>query len=151
MNHTSVSNFGIKVKAIREQLGLTQVALARVLGVSFPTVNRWENGKTKPSQLAWNKLLNLELEPRSENILNSEQSGGKEDELLGSLSLRVPSELPEQSGVMSKLIALRSRAKIPLTFTIKISLGDEKERPSDEIIQEFNRIFDWAKKYKHVK
>jgi putative transcriptional regulator len=40
------------VKDVRRQLGLSQEDLARVLGVSFATVNRWENGKTIPSKLA---------------------------------------------------------------------------------------------------
>jgi transcriptional regulator with XRE-family HTH domain len=37
------------IKALREQLHLTQEAFARILGVSFATVNRWENGKTEPT------------------------------------------------------------------------------------------------------
>ena len=40
------------VKEIRRQLGISQEDLARELGVSFATVNRWENGKSKPSKLA---------------------------------------------------------------------------------------------------
>ena len=44
--------FGIRVKQLRERLSLTQEALAESLGVSFATVNRWENGWTAPSQLA---------------------------------------------------------------------------------------------------
>lgn len=40
------------VKEIRRQLVLSQEDLARELGVSFATVNRWENGKVKPSRLA---------------------------------------------------------------------------------------------------
>ena len=40
------------LKEIRAQLGLSQEDLARELGVSFTTVNRWENGQTKPSKLA---------------------------------------------------------------------------------------------------
>ena len=40
-------------------MGLTQINLAERLGVSFPTVNRWENAKTRPSQLSWNRLLAL--------------------------------------------------------------------------------------------
>jgi superfamily II DNA or RNA helicase len=42
-------------------LGLTQQALADRLGVSFATVNRWENGQTKPSQLSWSQLRQLEI------------------------------------------------------------------------------------------
>ena len=40
------------VKKIRRQLALSQEDLARALGVSFATVNRWENGKSRPSKLA---------------------------------------------------------------------------------------------------
>ena len=40
------------VKEIRKQLGLSQEDLARELGVSFASVNRWENGQVKPSKLA---------------------------------------------------------------------------------------------------
>ena len=40
------------VKSVRDQLALSQEDLARELGVSFATVNRWENGKVNPSKLA---------------------------------------------------------------------------------------------------
>ena len=36
------------VAAIRASAGLTQEALARELGVSFPTVNSWERGRSTP-------------------------------------------------------------------------------------------------------
>lgn len=45
-------NFPETVKAVRRQLALSQEELAHALGVSFATVNRWENGKTVPSKLA---------------------------------------------------------------------------------------------------
>jgi putative transcriptional regulator len=45
-------NFPKTVKEVRRQLGLSQEELAHALGVSFATVNRWENGKTVPSKLA---------------------------------------------------------------------------------------------------
>lgn len=40
------------IKTLRKQLGLSQEELAQKLGVSFTSVNRWENGQTKPSKLA---------------------------------------------------------------------------------------------------
>lgn len=40
------------IKEVRKQLALSQEDLARELGVSYATVNRWENGQSKPSKLA---------------------------------------------------------------------------------------------------
>jgi putative transcriptional regulator len=40
------------VKDVRSQLGISQEDLAHELGVSFATINRWENGKTMPFKLA---------------------------------------------------------------------------------------------------
>ena len=45
-------NFAETVKEVRRQLGLSQEELAHELGVSFSTINRWENGKTVPFKLA---------------------------------------------------------------------------------------------------
>lgn len=45
-------NFPETIKEVRRQLALSQEELAHALGVSFATVNRWENGKTVPSKLA---------------------------------------------------------------------------------------------------
>ena len=47
------------VREIRLEMGFTQEQFAAKLGVSFPTVNRWENKKTKPSPLAIQKLQKL--------------------------------------------------------------------------------------------
>lgn len=46
------TDFPALVKRVREHLRLSQEDLARELGVSFSTVNRWENGKTQPIKLA---------------------------------------------------------------------------------------------------
>jgi DNA-binding transcriptional regulator YiaG len=45
-------NFPETVKEVRRQLAISQEELAQALGVSFATVNRWENGRTVPSKLA---------------------------------------------------------------------------------------------------
>ena len=39
-----------KIKIIRTNLRMSQQAFAAALGVSFATVNRWENGKAKPQK-----------------------------------------------------------------------------------------------------
>ncbi len=43
---------GVEIKALRKGLGRTQEEFAHDVGVTFATVNRWENGKSKPSRLA---------------------------------------------------------------------------------------------------
>lgn len=45
-------NFSDLVKYVRNQLKMSQEELAHELGVSFATINRWENEKTTPSRLA---------------------------------------------------------------------------------------------------
>ena len=49
----------MNVKELREKLGMTQEQLAREVGVSFKTVNRWERGKSKPSPMATKLLVAL--------------------------------------------------------------------------------------------
>lgn len=50
---------GDKLKHCRKIKGWTQEQLARNLGVSWNTVQRWESGKTLPSPLAMEKLQEL--------------------------------------------------------------------------------------------
>jgi DNA-binding transcriptional regulator YiaG len=45
-------NYPSLIKDIRRQLALSHEGLARELGVSYATVNRWENALSKPSKLA---------------------------------------------------------------------------------------------------
>lgn len=49
---TEDSDLSVLIRSLRELLGLTQEKLAAKLGVTFSSVNRWENGKAKPSPLA---------------------------------------------------------------------------------------------------
>lgn len=37
------------IKKIRDELLISQTDLAKMLGVSFASVNRWENKKTQPT------------------------------------------------------------------------------------------------------
>jgi superfamily II DNA or RNA helicase/DNA-binding XRE family transcriptional regulator len=51
-----------RVRELREVLGLTQAQLAERLGVSFVTINRWERGHVRPSDLALDRLADLEIQ-----------------------------------------------------------------------------------------
>ena len=48
--------FANQVKNVRIQLEMSQKKLANALGVSFATINRWENSRNEPSQLAKNSF-----------------------------------------------------------------------------------------------
>jgi putative transcriptional regulator len=47
------------VRELRKRTGLTQEKFAAKLGVTFPTINRWENGRAKPSPLAVQRIEEL--------------------------------------------------------------------------------------------
>ncbi|WP_245916025.1 helix-turn-helix domain-containing protein [Merismopedia glauca] len=62
------------IRALRQELNLTQEQFAAELGVTFPTVNRWENGKTKPSPIA-QRLIQIRLKDmglRGQKLLDSD-------------------------------------------------------------------------------
>ena len=46
----------IFIKEVRVQLALSQEDLAREIGVSYATVNRWENGRFMPSKMALRQI-----------------------------------------------------------------------------------------------
>lgn len=50
---------GQLIRELRETLKLTQEQFAAQLGVSFPTINRWENGHANPSRLALKQIDTL--------------------------------------------------------------------------------------------
>lgn len=49
-------NYAKAIIDLRVKLDLSQVALAELLGVSFTSVNRWENGKYAPTKIVKIKI-----------------------------------------------------------------------------------------------
>ncbi|YAF99051.1 MAG: multiprotein-bridging factor 1 family protein (plasmid) [Nodularia sp. CChRGM 3473] len=47
---------GQVIRDLRLLAGLTQEQFAATLGVTFSTINRWENGRSQPSPLAMEKI-----------------------------------------------------------------------------------------------
>jgi predicted ATPase/DNA-binding NarL/FixJ family response regulator/DNA-binding XRE family transcriptional regulator len=62
VNEPQASSVAARLRALRGSLGLSQEQLARRLGVSFATVNRWESGRTKLSNRAVAALAELEAQ-----------------------------------------------------------------------------------------
>ena len=49
-----------RIRSLRQRLQLTQEDFAHMIGVTFSTVNRWENGKSVPNRIACRLLTGLE-------------------------------------------------------------------------------------------
>ncbi len=65
------------VRELRERTGLTQEKFAAKLGVTFPTINRWENGRAKPSPLATQRIKDLLRDMGKDGIKLAERYFGK--------------------------------------------------------------------------
>jgi DNA-binding transcriptional regulator YiaG len=59
MSKANESGLAGKIKGLRLKLGLTQEQFAARVGVTFSTVNRWENDRGKPSPLAMRPIEDL--------------------------------------------------------------------------------------------
>ena len=57
------------IRKLRTALGLTQEQFAAKIGVTYSTINRWENNKSKPSPLAMQKIKKIQKELRRKNNL----------------------------------------------------------------------------------
>ena len=49
-------NYSDAIIKLRVKLNVSQTELAKILGVSFSSINRWEKGKFSPTILAKEKL-----------------------------------------------------------------------------------------------
>jgi DNA-binding transcriptional regulator YiaG len=74
--HLTCSDLTVLIREVRTCLGLTQEKFAAKLGVTLPTINRWENGRTKPSPLAFKNLRALiaSLDEDGQNIIAKHMS-----------------------------------------------------------------------------
>ncbi len=87
-----------EIRILRSKLGLKQEAIAHRIGVAYPTYNKWENGRSKPSPLSIKALKKLEsdydirqddereilalhvdriLDARNERLARLENDGGR--------------------------------------------------------------------------
>ncbi len=54
------NDYSWRIKNTRDTKGLTQAQFAELLGVSYASVNRWENGQARPNNLAWQRIVQIE-------------------------------------------------------------------------------------------
>ena len=55
-------DFPSLVKRLRERLGVTQEQFAQAVGVTYSTVNQWENGRRRPQPYLQKRLKEMEQE-----------------------------------------------------------------------------------------
>ncbi len=65
-------DYSQRVKKARELRGETQAQFAEIIGVSYATVNRWENGQSRPNNLSWQRIIELERSSREGGMEGSE-------------------------------------------------------------------------------
>lgn len=63
------------LRTLRQRLGLTQAQLAERVGVTFATVNRWENGGARPSRLALRRLRELAVRADEASVVAEPEEG----------------------------------------------------------------------------
>jgi len=54
------------VRRLRESMSLTQEQFAHAVGVTYSTVNQWENGHRRPQPYLLNRLLEMEVSLQEE-------------------------------------------------------------------------------------
>lgn len=59
------------IRGLRLAFGLTQEKFAPTLGVTYTTINRWENGRSTPSPLAMEKIEGMleEMGDKGQDLL----------------------------------------------------------------------------------
>lgn len=60
------------IKQIRKKAFLSQESFAKEIGVSFSTVNRWENGKSKPNYSALKRFNEFCVQHSMAFVLNDD-------------------------------------------------------------------------------
>lgn len=70
MADTSKNELTETIKNLRTILGLTQEQFAAKVGVTWSTVNRWENGRGNPSPLAMRRIEELKKTTRKPRRLS---------------------------------------------------------------------------------
>ena len=71
-------DYSQRIKDARAIRDLTQTQLAKLIGVSYATVNRWENGQTKPNNLSWRRILEIERSASGDGDLGDPSTRSRE-------------------------------------------------------------------------
>ena len=68
----------VDIADLRHKLNMTQEQFARELGVTVGTVNRWENGRFRPSPLAERAIKKLYARLRRRQGMPADEQDGQD-------------------------------------------------------------------------
>ena len=72
------NDLSYKLLKIRQNLSLSQEDLAEKLGVSFATVNRWENGHSSPRKSITETIYQLYEKTHNKEVIPKKKKSHKE-------------------------------------------------------------------------
>jgi transcriptional regulator with XRE-family HTH domain len=124
LKNTVPQNYSARIKVVRQKLGLTQMRLAELMGVSFASVNRWENGQSRPSSLAWRKIERVE-ELGYEGLLETSHTTSSQEFNL---------EFSVQNSSSSLLGTNHEREAVTVTLPTQIKKGLRSLLPGTEAV-----------------
>ena len=122
--------YGAVVREARKLLGNTQEQLARALKVSFPTVNRWENGKTQPDERARHALAALIRAKGPEyRELANQIDGGEEPPAIEERPKRGRRLRSAETALPTDSTTLDTKAMEGMLWKAACSIRGEKDAP----------------------
>src|SRR5689334_10544653 len=100
------ADYSARIRSVRKCRKLTQTQLAKHIGVSFCAVNRWENGQSRPSRLAWLQILDLENGSSGAATVRSSSSPARSAprDLEGALQADIQARLARLLGASPSII-----------------------------------------------
>lgn len=127
-----------EIKQIRINLGLSQQDFAGMLGVSFATVNRWENGKARPQKDRLARLRAIFDERTGEAISNQKTySAVPRLDLEGdpeAVKLVIEAYRLRNGHIFNKAFGLELSRVVPLPHQrIAVSRGSARRRSSKAV------------------
>jgi transcriptional regulator with XRE-family HTH domain len=122
------------IKDLRQRRGLTQEQLARELGVTFSTVNQWENGHRRPQPFLHKRLLEIKafLDKTSPRRLTKAQAFTK-----GGQTVKLAED--EKPALMPMAEKLRQLAKLMISVQ-RLGWTEDQAAEEDEIRQRWMKL-----------
>ena len=103
-----------EIRALREDLGLSQAAFEKALGLGPKTMVRWETGKVMPSQSMALLLLLIRRDPSAMGFLMTRENVGTQPEKISLVKIQVINPSTWQLSDDRPLIDMKRTGEYPM-------------------------------------